>query len=177
MRKIILFTIILLIIPFASAFVIKTTGWTTTPLQNINMLGLKDGVVITQLPSWNETNDITGEISFSQMWGSPMYVKRTNTSQIMNVSRPSYVSRALTRGGTTLYFRDMAVGNDANCVRGATRCENNTFIRCVGGFWESTEKCKRNEICTPSGCRMIRWSRYPLVRITPISIGKTIGAA
>jgi len=131
-------------------------------------------------------NEVTGRASVSFMQGSPMYAKMAvNLSQkgfatlayAGNEMQPSYVTKALGKGsvvptrrvsaeGTLLYFKDIAVGRERECIRGTAWCEGNVFVRCVGGSWESTEQCKESEVCTPKGCRMIRWSRYPLVTIT-----------
>ncbi|MEM4239990.1 MAG: hypothetical protein QXM31_00850 [Candidatus Woesearchaeota archaeon] len=129
-----------------------------------------------QLQSWNSTP--TGAITFTRMWGSPMYVLRANTTQgfagLCQVigNRTSCITSAMKRGSTFptgtngLGIYDMAAGRMGQCKRGATKCVNNTFERCVGGFWVSAEQCKKSEVCTPQGCRIGRISRYPQVKIS-----------
>lgn len=167
-----------------------------TGIQGLQEPFQRDSIYLTKLPSWAPA----GAITYQKMWGSPMYVKRTNSSQLFPpngsytitdvrpaVIRPSYVTRSMGRGSTFpigtggFGVTDTAVGRMQQCSRGSTKCVNRTFERCVGGFWVSTEQCKAAEVCTPNGCRIGRWSRFPSVRITPIiypiAIGKTIGAA
>ncbi len=98
---------------------------------------------------------------------------------IVSVTQPNgtNITSPARMGNGVLYFTEAAVGRPAACIRGATRCEDNVFIRCVGGSWESVEKCKNSEVCTPGGCKMLRWSRFPYVTIKPIPIGTTIGGA
>jgi hypothetical protein len=138
------------------------------------------------------------------MWGAyPMHVKRANTTQTPRFAGPctivgnktSCITSTLRRGSYFSYpgFTDMAVGRYEQCTRGTARCVNSSFERCVGGFWVSTEQCKRSEVCTSNGCRISRESIYPYAStarypygtsrypyytaIKPIDIGRTIGAA
>ncbi len=66
-----------------------------------------------------------------------------------------------------LDISEPAIRRPASCVSGTTWCEDNVFVKCVGGVWVTVEKCKNSEVCTPDGCKMFRWSRYPYVKITP----------
>jgi hypothetical protein len=138
------------------------------PMQNTQEPAQRDSAVITRLPSWSST----GSIVYSRMWGAPMYVKKkVNTSQGFagpcetytegNKTKYSCVTKALGRGDTFpigtppgIYAKDTAVGKINECIRGATKCVNNTYERCIGGFWISAEKCKNTEVCTTSGCRL-----------------------
>ncbi len=138
------------------------------PVQGVQQPLQRDNVVVEELPSWEPT----GAITFTRMWGSPMYVKKTaNSSQGFawpcqtyvegNKTRYSCITRKLSRGSTFpigtggLGVSDMAVGRMQECVRGTSRCTNSTFERCVGGFWVSTEQCGKSETCTTGGCRIV----------------------
>ncbi|MEM4254491.1 MAG: hypothetical protein QXR48_03865 [Candidatus Woesearchaeota archaeon] len=160
---------VLILVSSASAFLIETS----------TSIAGRDVAVMN--------NKISGGITISRMWGSPTYVKRTNTSfagpYAIVGNRTSVITSALRKGSyftishSGLYARDVAVGRNEQCTRGTARCVNNTYEKCIGGLWVSTEQCKWSEICTLRGCRTGRLSRYPLVKITPIPIGRTIGAA
>jgi len=141
------------------------------PAQSVQQPLQHDNIVIEELPSWG--NAPTGAITYMRMWGAPMYVKRTvNSSQGFagpcetyregNKTKFSCITPKLGRGSTFpigispgLYAKDMAAGRIQQCVRGATRCTNSTYERCVGGFWISTEQCGKSETCTTGGCRII----------------------
>lgn len=141
------------------------------PAQSVQQPVQRDNIVIEELPSWG--NAPTGAITYMRMWGAPMYVKRTvNSSQGFagpcetyregNKTKFSCITPKLSRGSTFpigispgLYAKDMAAGRIQQCVRGATRCANSTYERCVGGFWISTEQCGKSETCTTGGCRII----------------------
>ncbi len=141
------------------------------PAQSVQQPLQHDNIVIEELPLWG--NEPTGAITYMRMWGAPMYVKRTvNSSQGFagpcetyregNKTKFSCITPKLSRGSTFpigispgLYAKDMAAGRMQDCVRGATRCTNSTYERCVGGFWISTEQCGKSETCTTGGCRII----------------------
>lgn len=171
MRAIIIVLVLAILVSSANAFLIE----------NSKTVVAGKGVAVAN------DNKISGGITVSRMWGSPMYVKRTNASfaeqYTIVENRTSIITSALRQGSyftisqSGIYARDIAVGRKEQCTRGAARCVNNTYEKCIDGLWVSTEQCKWSEICTLNGCRTGRWSRYPLVKITPIPIGRTIGAA
>lgn len=101
---------------------------------------------------------ITGRVMMTAQEAPMVRITQPNGT---NITSPARI------GNGVLYFTEAAVGRPAACIRGASRCEDNVFIRCVGGTWESVEKCRNSEVCTPGGCKMLRWSRYPFVKITP----------
>ena len=73
-----------------------------------------------------------------------------------------------------LYYYYPGAGSQDVCHPGTAKCQDNTYLLCQGGQWKPADSCTKNEACTPAGCKMIRWSRYPYVKISPIASPGTI---
>jgi len=125
-------------------------------VQSVQQPVQKDNVVITSFPRWNSSGDysyeawhgtknvITGDITFSRMWGARIITKNYT-------AQPRQVNRVLTRESSTINFRDIGRYN-ADCKKGETRCEGKVYSKCALGKWLIAQTCRRNQECTIIGC-------------------------
>lgn len=146
-----------LILPFVFAKSFASSAF-YGQVQSVQQPVQKDNIVVTSLPRWNSTGDysydawhgtknvITGDITFSRMWGARIITKNYT-------AQPRQVNRALTRGSSTINFRDIGLFK-ADCKKGETRCEGKVYSKCVSDRWLTMQTCRRAEVCVAEGCRM-----------------------
>ena len=159
MKTIFVFAIILmLVLPFVFAKSFASSAF-YGQVQSVQQPVQKDNIVVTSFPRWNSTGDysyeswhglkpnmVTGGITFSRMWGARIITKNYT-------AQPRQVNRVLTRGSSTINFRDIGLYN-ADCKKGETRCEGKVYSKCTLGKWLIAQTCRRAEVCVAEGCRM-----------------------
>ena len=77
-------------------------------------------------------------------------------------------------GGNTMPSALPAPASPSVCTGAQAKCLGTVYSRCLGGYWRVMDYCKKYETCTPGGCITSRPSRFPQVKITPISMPRYI---